>query len=186
MYNQHMKKWKLISSKIAFDNPWLEVRQDTVEISNGKVIDDYFVWIEGQIVLIVPVTKNNEFVLVRQYKHGYGDYVIEFPAGYVNKNENISIAAQRELREETGYTSKNVTLLRTLINHPAKVAGTLSVYLAKDAEKTHDTSFDDNEDIEVIVKPYKEVLQMIKNGEIIVSGTIAAAFLTCQELNLEM
>ncbi len=181
-----MKKWKLISSKIAFGNPWLKVRQDTVEISNGKVINDYFVWIEGQIVLTVPVTKNNEFILVRQYKHGYGDYIVEFPAGYVNKNEEITIAAQRELREETGYTSKNITHLKSFINHPAKVVGTLNVYLARDVNKTHNTEFDENEDIEVIVKPYKDVLRMIYNGEIIVSGTIAAAFLACRELNLEI
>lgn len=79
VYSRFMKKWKQISSKIAFDNPWFKVRQDTVEIPNGQIIDDYFVWLEGRIVLVVPVTTNNEFILVKQYKHAFGDFVIEFP-----------------------------------------------------------------------------------------------------------
>ena len=181
-----MKKWKQISSKLAFDNPWFKIRQDKVEMQNGRVIDDYFVWLEGHIVLVVPVTKNNEFILVKQYKHAYGDFVIEFPAGYVNENEDTTVAAKRELQEETGYTSKNFTLIRTLTNFPTKVVGNLNVYLAKDVEKTHDTAFDENEEIEVIVKPYNEVLKMIFDGEIIVSGTIASVFLACKQLCLEI
>lgn len=69
---------------------------------------------------------------------------------------------------------------------PTKVVGSLNVYLAENAEKRHDTNFDENEEIEVLVKPYKDVLRMITNGEIIVSGTIAAAFLACKQLNLEI
>lgn len=100
--------------------------------------------------------------------------------------EMQAIAAQRELREETGYASNEITLLQTLTNLPTKVVGSLHVYLAKDVAKIHDTSFDENEEIEVLVKPYKEVIKMITNGEIIVSGTIASAFLACKKLNWEI
>jgi ADP-ribose pyrophosphatase len=181
-----MKKWKTISSKIAFDNPWFKVRQDQVELPNGKILDDYLVWLEGEIVLVVPVTQNNEFVLVKQYKHAYGDIVIEFPAGYVNEHENILSAAQRELREETGYGSDDFILVKTLTNLPTKVVGSLNVYVAKDVKRNHATAFDHNEDIEILVKSYQEVLEMITKGEIVVSGTIAAAFLACKYLNLEV
>lgn len=181
-----MKKWKLLSSKLAFDNKWFKVRQDTVEIPNGNVIDDYFVWLEGRIVLVVPVTNTNELILVKQYKHAYGNFVLEFPAGYVNDDEDITLAAQRELQEETGYTSDNFTHLTLLTNLPTKVVGSLDIYLAKNVKKTHDTSFDENEEIEVLIKPYNEVLQMIYNEEIIVSGTIAAAFLAAKHLGLEI
>jgi len=52
-----MKKWELVSSKMAFDHKWFKVRQDTVKLPNGLVIDDFFIWEYGQISMVVALTK---------------------------------------------------------------------------------------------------------------------------------
>ena len=82
-----MEKWKLLFSKLVFNNKWFKVRQDRVELPTGKIIDDYFVWPEGDVAFVAPVTEDNHLILVRQYKHGAGEIMIEFPAGYVDNGE---------------------------------------------------------------------------------------------------
>ncbi len=66
----NLKKWQIIKSELVFHNRWCQVRQDAVKLSSGQVIDDYFVNIRPEIVLVVPVTGDNQLVFVRQYRHG--------------------------------------------------------------------------------------------------------------------
>lgn len=95
-----IQKWKLLNSQIVFDNPWGQVRRDAVEISNGKVIDDFFVNVRPDIALVMAVTKQREIVFVRQYRHGVKEILLELPGGTFNPETEASlIAARRELEE---------------------------------------------------------------------------------------
>lgn len=172
----------MISSKMAFDHKWFKLRQDTVKLPNGKVLDDYFLWLKGEVVLVVPITENGEFVLVRQYKHGADEIIVEFPAGFVDEGEVIEEAAHREVEEETGYSFQDLQLLTTTYADPTKAVGEIYIYLAKNAVKNKEVKFDETEDIEVLLKDKDEVLEMIKNGEICVGDSIAAFFLALKEL----
>ena len=80
----NLKKWQIIKSELVFHNRWCQVRQDAVKLSSGQVIDDYFVNIRPEIVLVVPVTGDNQLVFVRQYRHGVKEILLEFPAGAVD------------------------------------------------------------------------------------------------------
>ena len=82
-----MKKWETVSSKLAFDHPWFKVRQDVVKLGNGKIIDDYFIWQDKHVSQVVPVTSDRKLLLERQYKHAVGKFMIEYPAGYMENNE---------------------------------------------------------------------------------------------------
>ncbi|HSA08700.1 MAG TPA: NUDIX hydrolase, partial [Candidatus Moranbacteria bacterium] len=168
-----MQKWKTISSKMAFDHKWFKLRQDKVELPNGKILDEYFLWLKGYVALIVPITEDGKFVLVRQYKHGADEIIVEFPAGFVDKNEAPEKAAQRELQEETGYSSDSLQLLSTTFADPTKAIGKIYIYLAKNAVQNKVIKLDETEDIEVLVKSEKEVLEMITKGEICVNDSIA-------------
>ena len=107
----NLKKWQIVKSELVFQNRWCQVRQDAVKLSSGQVIDDYFVNIRPEIVLVVPVTEDNQLVFVRQYRHGVKEILLEFPAGSVDAGEdNITTAAHREFEEETGYHSDSLYL----------------------------------------------------------------------------
>lgn len=179
-----MKKWKLLGSKIAFDNQWFKVRQDKVKLPGGKVIDDYFVWLEGDIVLVVPVTKDKKIILVKQYKHASGQFMTEYPAGYVDKGETPKQAAKREFLEETGYSGGKWTFLGKMVNNPTKIVGTFYFYLAKDVEKIARGKIrsEDTEEIEVLKLPPKKVLKMVEDGEIWVNSSVAATHLAFKKL----
>lgn len=162
------------------------VRQDVVELPNGKILEDYFVYEEGDVALTVPVTEDGKFVFVKQYKHAAQDIVIEFPAGYIEKDETPLQAAKREMKEETGYVSDEMTLLTQVVNAPTKVVSDIYVFLAKNSKSMFNQTEnqDENEDIELLTLSFEKAHEMVKRGEIKVTGTITAFYLASEKLGL--
>lgn len=180
-----MKKWKILSSSAALEEKWFNVRKDKVKLPNGTIIDDYFVWNSGNVAMVVPVTENGKFILVKQYKHGIGEIMIEYPAGYINEGEKPLDAAKRETLEETGYKLKDIQLLAKNVHHPTKENGIVHIFLANTNERTSGTeNLDENENIELLELSPKKILRMIREGEIWADGTIAATFLVFDKLGL--
>ncbi|RAM52787.1 MAG: NUDIX hydrolase [Hapalosiphonaceae cyanobacterium JJU2] len=175
---QELQKWKLLQSKLVLNHPWCQVRQDEILLPTGKIIDDYFVHIKPEVAIILAITTNQEVVFVRQYRHAVEDFFIELPAGSFDPNqESAEIAAKRELQEETGYTATEIKKVATLYDRPSKDTNQLHLFLAKDVIKTSEQQLDVTEEIEVILIPVESVLEKIIQGEIRVSGSIAALFL---------
>ncbi|HUD44230.1 MAG TPA: NUDIX hydrolase [Patescibacteria group bacterium] len=177
-----MNKWKTLSSKLAFDNPWFRVRQDSIELPSGKIIDDYFMWQDNDVAQMVPITKEGKFILDKQYKHAVGQIMTEFPAGYFNENEKPEEAARRELLEETGYTAEKFTFLGKLNHNPTKEIGNLYIFLVENAYKKEQQHLDETENIELVELTMEEIIEKIQNHEIWATGTISAFFLALQKL----
>jgi ADP-ribose pyrophosphatase len=170
--------WKILQSNLVLDNQWCRVRQDRVELSNGKIIDDYFVNLRPDIALILPITQKQEIVCVRQYRHGVEQILIELPAGTFNPDrENCLEAARRELEEETGYVANYLTKIATLYDNPVKDSNTIHLFLAEGVSLSSQQKLDVTEDIEVILIPIQQVKAKILAGEICVAGSIAAIFI---------
>lgn len=179
-----IKKWSILNSTMVINNQWCKVRQDEIELPNGKIIDDYFVSIRPEVALILPITSNEEIVLVRQYRHGAGEILLELPAGTFNPNqESPEAAAIRELREETGYITDTVTYLATLYDNPVKDTNKITLCLAENVIKSKQQELDVTEEIEVVLVPIKALMEKIANNEISVAGTVAAIFLGLKFLN---
>lgn len=173
-----LKKWKLLGSKLAFDNKWCRVRQDEVELPNGIVIDDFFVNVRPDIALVFAVTPQEEIVFVRQYRHGVAKILWELPAGRFNQAEETGeSAAVRELAEETGYVAAEIIQLAILYDNPVNDTNSTHLFFAKNVENKHPLKLDVTEEIEVVLIPVSEVMEKITSQELCVSGTIAAIFL---------
>ncbi|MDZ8070876.1 MAG: NUDIX hydrolase [Nostoc sp. DedQUE08] len=180
----NLKKWKILKSKMVLDNPWCQVRQDEIELSNGKIIDDYFVSIKPEVAMILPITSNREIIFVRQYRHAVGEFFLELPAGNFDPTkESAEIAAIRELREETGYIPQEFKKIGTLYDKPSKDTNKIHLFLAENASKVGEQQLDITEDIEVVLIPVESILEKIIQGEISVAGTVAALFLGLKLIN---
>ncbi len=163
---------------MVLDHPWCRVRQDEIELPNGKIIDDFFVSIKPEVTMILPITDKKEVVFVRQYRHAVGNFFIELPAGNFDPaKESAESAAIRELQEETGYVAENVRKIATLYDKPSKDTNQIHLFIAENVIPTGEQSFDITEDIEVILIPVESVLEKVAQGEISVAGTVAALFL---------
>lgn len=179
-----MKKWKVLESKYVLENPYFKVKSERVELGNGKIVEEFLYWEEGHVVATVAVTKEQEVVLVKQYRHGYGDFIIELPAGFIDEGEDRDVAVERELSEETGYKGEKVTFLGELVNKAGKSTGRVYLYLIEGIVQDSDQHLDETEDIEVMKVPYRKALEMIRNGEIVQSATIAGIYKAADKLGI--
>ncbi|MCL1470538.1 NUDIX hydrolase [Argonema antarcticum] len=169
------KKWQILKSNLVFDNEWVKIRQDEIELPNGKIIDDFFVIVRPDIALVFPVTQNQELVFVRQYRHAIGEILLELPAGGFDPAiESGEAAARRELKEETGYVADQMIKLATIYDNPIKDTNKIHLFIAENVHLSGKQQLDITEDIEVELIPVAKVMEKIVAGEINVSGTIAA------------
>ncbi|HAC65844.1 MAG TPA: NUDIX hydrolase [Cyanothece sp. UBA12306] len=178
MTESNLKKWKILSSQLVIEHEWCKIRQDQIELPNGRVIDDYFINIRPEIVVILAITPTQEIVFVRQYRHGVTEILLELPAGnFEKKIEDSFEAAQRELVEETGYEVECLIKLATIYDNPVKNNNKTHIFLGINAKKTTVQSLDITEEIEVVLIPIKDIVNQVISGEICVAGTIAAVFM---------
>lgn len=177
-----IKKWKILDSKYRLKNKHCVVRKDTVRLPSGLVVDDYFVNERPDVAIILPITKNKEIVMVRQYKHGIRKILLELPAGTFDKTkETPEHAAKRELLEETGYKAKKLKKLGEWHEWPTKDNHTVHAFLAKNVEKIKEQNLDPTEQIEVTLAKLEDAIKMVVTGKIKVSGTIATILLAQQQ-----
>jgi 8-oxo-dGTP pyrophosphatase MutT (NUDIX family) len=116
---------------------------------------------------VVPVTKDNEILLIEQYRQGSDSITLEVPGGLIEVDENPIDAAKRECEEETGYTSSDELFpLGICLPNPAFLNNQCYSYAWFGLEKKLAQNFDQNEEIRVIPTPISEVKKMIDTGEI--------------------
>ncbi len=110
------------------------------------------------IVIIVAVTKENEVILIRQFRPALNSYVIELPAGLIDVGEDAISAGKRELIEETSYCSDNFNMLTVGVMSTGVDTDRWNIVVARDAEKAPEYlqrahQADENEEIETIIVP---------------------------------
>ena len=121
---------KQISSELIFDGKVVHLYCDKIELPNGKESVREYVKHIGA-VCVLPITKDGEAVLVRQYRYAVGRMLLEIPAGKLDsKDEDPREAALRELREETGATCESLEFIGELYSSPAILGETIHMYLA--------------------------------------------------------
>jgi ADP-ribose diphosphatase len=173
-----IKPWRVLESSYLKKN----VRIDKCETSNGKIIEplvlEYGTW-----VTIVALTKQQEVLLIRQYRHGAGKILLELPGGGVGIDEEPRIAAKRELLEETGYASNNIIEVGRVSPNPASHTNLMYAYLALDVQKIGNQSLDETEEIEVFPTPLDKVILMVKNGELLQSLHVSSFLFALYHLN---
>ena len=152
---------------------WMPILREKVELPNGKIVDDFYLWNEGDIVICIPIFSNKDVLVVRQYRHGYGDFSVEFPAGAINANETPEQAVVRELKEETGHSPDKLNLLCKLKTSPGKMRGFTYIYTAEVRENSVEKMLDETEDIESFKVVSGEIHQLILSGDIVDPRIIA-------------
>ncbi|PID58616.1 NUDIX hydrolase [candidate division KSB3 bacterium] len=175
-----MKPWKILRSRKAFEHRWYTVRQDCVELPDGRILDDYFVSVRPDVVLVLAVTEEHRVPLVRQYKHGVQKLLLELPGGFIEAGEGPVEAARRELAEETGYTAAEFHLLGKIHDNPTKDTNTDFLFLAAPAAATGRQCLDQYENIAVELRPLHELAELIISGEICVGNSISTIFLALE------
>lgn len=177
--------WKTLSYQQIIDTPHLKVRREQVAVPNGPIIPDYYIIENRGWAGIVPVTEDGRFLINKQYKHGIGLEVLEFPAGGLDPQEDDPlITAKRELMEETGYSvaDDQIELLAHMYANPTGARTRIWWYLARNVRKTGQQKVDPFEVIENRLITPAELLALLHNGSFNVQGQVGAAYMALERL----
>jgi len=179
-----IEPWEILKSERVFHNKWVTIQQDTVKLPSGAVIDDYYLNVRPEVAIALPITKDGKAIMVRQYKHGGKEILLEFPGGVFDADrETPEEGAMREMREETGYHSDEMIYLGKVFDDPTKDTNSIHFFLAKNAIKKFEPEPDLTENIEIIEVPFSEIPELIKANKIKVCGAIAIYTMASLHLN---
>ena len=162
----------------------------TEEIYKGKIFDVSIAEIrEGEIeykreiithkgsVVIVPVFADKTVALVRQYRHAAGKYLLEIPAGTLEKHESVEIGVERELEEEIGVCAGKIEKLTEFYVSPGFLSEKMFVYLATDLTETAQ-NLEADEHLTVERFSFPELFEKIRSNEIEDAKTMVGLILS--------
>lgn len=178
-----LKKWKILATEYLLHTPHARVRRERVDLGNGTQIEDYYVYEINEWAGVVPVAADGRVVMAEQYRHGLGDFSLEFPAGVLDAGESPLDCARRELAEETGYAGGEWVPLGSFHLGPAKISNRFHLYCVKGCGPAGGQRLDETEALCVRLLTADELRDGIENGRIADANSVLA-WLLCEQKGL--
>ena len=162
--NNRLREIRTGSEEI-FNGVILHVQRDTVRLPSGNEAVREVIRHIGA-VCVIPVLENGDVVMERQYRYPLDRIILEIPAGKLDAaDEDRFSAIQRELREETGYTAGEWTVLGDFHPAPAYSDEFITMYMARKLRKG-ERHLDEDEFLDVCTVPLKDLVEDVMAGRI--------------------
>lgn len=179
-----MKKFeeKTIDSTSIYNGKVISLKVDDVTLPNGKVAKREIIKHPGAVA-IIAITAQGKLVLVEQYRKALERSIIEIPAGKIDPGEEPLTTALRELEEETGYGSRDLTYLQSFATSPGFADEIVHVYLAKDLYVLEEKAdLDEDEFVELLEVTLEEAQEMVNDKRIYDAKTAFAVLYMAMNL----
>ncbi|MDE1155514.1 MAG: NUDIX hydrolase [Acidobacteriaceae bacterium] len=162
-------KAKVLNSQTVYQGKVFWVTRDEVKEPGEVHATRDVIRHNGSVVILAVDTKTNPkdpgILLIRQYRHAAESFLLELPAGRIEKGEKLIPAGKRELIEETGYRAKKWSIHTKYWASPGFLSEAMHILLAEDLTLGA-AAPEDDERIELHMTPLSEVLRMIHEGKI--------------------
>jgi 8-oxo-dGTP pyrophosphatase MutT (NUDIX family) len=176
--------WKTLTSRTVYDNPWIRVDEhDVINPSGGKSLYGK-VSFKNKAIGIIPIDDEGNTWLVGQYRYPLNQYSWEIPEGGGPLGIPPLESAQRELREETGLTAKRWELILRMHLSNSVTDEEAFIYVAEELEQGEYELEETEADLVVKKLPLREAVQMVMNGEITDSISVAGLLKLAKLRNL--
>jgi 8-oxo-dGTP pyrophosphatase MutT (NUDIX family) len=181
-----IKKWKLLSSQDISPSPWFPLEKRIYELPCGKIVDDFYVTPLADVALVVPITKQGNVILVKQFKQGVDEITLEFPAGRKESHhDSMESVAMHELAEETGIQVSSVEYFALLAGFTTKASERVYCYFVRNAVISSKQNLYENEAIQVMLYTPRDLDQLIEQGKMLSALSIAAWYLAKQKFFIQ-
>jgi ADP-ribose pyrophosphatase len=164
--------FKVTKSETIFKGKVFDVQVDQIEYNgsgNGGIRE---VAVHPGGAVVVAVTKENKILMVKQFRYPHREVLYELPAGKLEHNEDPQLCAVRELEEETGLKTDNISKLGKIYTTPGFCSEILHIYLAKNLEKGELNREEGEYGMEVLELSLDEIEKKITSGKIVDAKTI--------------
>ena len=165
--------FKVIKRDTVFHVKVFDVRVDEIEYNGSGNQSFRQVAVHPGGAVVLPLKDDGRIVFITQYRYPHNEVLIELPAGKLEKGEDPFLCASRELAEETGYTSKNITKLGKIYTTPGFCDEILHIYLAQQLIPGDHAREEGEEGMEILELTLEEAEAKIRSGEIVDAKTVS-------------
>lgn len=155
---------KKLKEHVVYEGKIFTVYHGTVQLPNGAEASRDRIAHHGGAG-ILPLDSEGNIHLVKQYRYGVDQQLLEIPAGKLEPGEDPQETAIRELTEEVGFLPQMVTPLGHMELSPAYLGEITYLYLGQDL-LPQKAALDEDEFLEVVTLPFEKALEMVMNGQI--------------------
>lgn len=169
-----MKKWEKLRSETIFEHPRITLSEDTVRLPDGT--DTPYLLIGFTDFVTVIAERDDGLLLVTdEYAYPYNEQLLQFPEGLINKGEQPTEAANRELGEETGHRASNIKEIGTALHNHRRSKAMQRIFLAKELKEVSKEGGDVEEgDIGLRWMTEDEIWKLIAEGKMIQKNALSA------------
>ncbi len=168
---------------VIYEGKIINLRVDDIVLPDGNDAKREYVEHRGGASILAVDGEDNVY-LVRQFRYPYREILEEIPAGKLEMGEDPIETARRELQEETGLVG-DIIPYGLIYPTPGYTNENLYIYLATNLKKG-DTHFDEDEFLDVVKRPIRDVLQDIYEGKIKDGKTCYAVLKYAHQKNIRI
>ncbi len=180
-----LQTWTTLAREVVLSQPpFLVVENHVVQLPDGRIILNWSWVITPDFVDVVAETHDGFFLCFRQTKYAVG-VTLAIVGGYLEPDEEPLHAAQRELREETGYEADEWIVLGSYAVDANRGAGRAHLFLARGAQRVTDIHADDLEEQQLVSLSRAELQHALTNGDFRVVPWAAAVALALLYLSMQ-
>lgn len=162
----------VISTRRTHSGPLLKIDEDEVRLPGGAVARLESIRHPGAAA-VLPFLEDGRVLLVRQYRHAMGGWILEVPAGKLDDGERPEACAKREVEEEVGHRVGSLVELGAIFTTPGFTDEVIWLYEAHDLQKTA-IAHEADEVIEVVTMQFEEAVKAVQEGKIRDGKSVAA------------
>jgi ADP-ribose pyrophosphatase len=151
---------------------FLEMVTEEIVLPNGRSTTLDLIRHPGASA-VVPFLEDDRVLMIRQYRHAAGGFILEVPAGKLDPGEDPAHCAVRELEEETGKHAQRVEAMGSILTTPGFTDERIYLFAAFDLLDVPQ-ALEPNEIIELVPMPLEEALNLIWAGELTDAKSVVA------------